>query len=75
MCVCADMESLSFVERVRVVADAIREAKKTVLFLGAGASASAGVPTFRGTNAAESLLEVRPCFILSPSSSFFFLSK
>jgi NAD-dependent SIR2 family protein deacetylase len=62
------MESSSpFEERVRSVAQAILSSKKTVLFIGAGASASAGVPTFRGTNAAESLLEVREDHLVFPN--------
>jgi mono-ADP-ribosyltransferase sirtuin 6 len=52
-------EETSFAERVWNVAVALRQSSKSVLFIGAGASASAGVPTFHGENKAESLLDVR----------------
>jgi NAD-dependent deacetylase len=55
-----------FEERVAGVA-ALMRGKNVVLYIGAGASASSGVPTFRGTNRAESLLDVREDHLVFPN--------
>ena len=56
-----------FEERVAAVAELLRGGKNVVLYVGAGASASAGVPTFHGTNRAESLLDVREDHLVFPN--------